>query len=933
MTNLKNNGTYIPLDTPVTGVNAPWYATLQRSLAGGPVLASLQVLHDMQVSLSNTFFISMISYTLYMKYLSNSTISSNYLTGIGLNFEEISDVQSDTTYGWADYRSTQIWVQAYLDYNATGTLDIGAYDVIRNYFQITLLEKLFLDNGSLSTDIKFILDDMENRYKTIDPIELGCLQWSNASISRDLPLYLGALPNISSKWPYPSFLSLNSTLNFLPEIFWFLENSNIQGLDYTVYAQNLIDVEYTYPNKNTATLINIDNLTYFFLQLLAGNYVGVLTRFQLANPNLLGPLAKYIESSIYLPLVTPDGTVHPIDNYSFVLSRWGQKALTDSVAQLRSDLFWAVHAKHLFGYYMSTDTSCEITLQTAGVLIETSISACKNAGWDINNPTTWSNLILWIKAANKYSGCSEYQQISQASQLSATDLNAILYTATPNLFSQMQDIQQYISDYYNCTRSVCRYDEMVLMQWSSSVFTKNLTSYIALFTDASNSFYSWLPQNYMQPFEWCNFSPLPMPVSLSQDLLTYNNFLSPNAVKLFFNSYFAGNLSTTASIFNLPSPDYVTSFYNYFQKIVPGSGLFYTAPYHSWVDGFMHPFLAFLYKTNIFEGGNPLAFPFFTVAGNNTDSHSAPRTVMVSGKKNVKDTRNYYEYYGSRFAIKYGGSLCVFCENALNFTYTTIWPVQHILNCSDGGKFPNGLDSSDSLFAYVDLIKKSVMLEYSSSSDYYGLPVDKFVVNPLDFATELTVPENRNYNQLAWGLNGFYNLSSSYGFPFFMSKPHFYGCDPITKGAIDFYAYTPDNPLSQTVTDSSQDEPYLLINPETGASVKLRFKMMGSIVVYKDYYFNTIAQPTGKHGVYLPYYIIKRYSDWTKSMVDKHFGALIEAHYLKKIFFFLGIIGGAFFLQIGLMIAVFIRRYKRRMHHKRLSLAIRKSIDKKSNYK
>ena len=903
-----------------------------KTLSGGMVLFAMEAMHDMQVSLSTTFYTSVIAYVLYNTSFSVPEISGEYLSGIGLTSQEITEIQTDTTYGWSSYESSQIWVQAYLDYQNSGSLDIGAFDVIRNYFQMPELQDLFLNNGSISWEIEKILNSTLKKYGTNDPVELACLQWSNATVSRDLPMDIGPLPNVSDNMAFPSFLSLNQSLNFIPEMYWFLENSNIPGLDYTPYAQNLIDVQYTYPNTNFASIINIQNLAFFFTELVQKNYTAVMQRFGLANPSLIAPLAAYIQSTAVLPLVTPDGLLHPLDSYSLTLSRWGQKALTLSISQLRSDLFWAVHARNLFGNYTATGTSCEHYMQTSGIAIAAALLACTDSGCDIAVPATWTSLIVWIKAASKDSGSSEFVQIAQESMLNPSELETILFTGTPCILSDLQTMGKFIAEYYSCARTVCTYDEMVWMQWSGAVFTNNLTQ---LLVDAavtpSNSIYSWLPKSYFQPFEWPNYSTLTFPVSLAKQLINYNNFLSPNAVKLFFNSYFQGDLVATAKQFNLPSDLYTSAFYSYFQSIVPGSGLFYTSPFHTWIDGFMHPFLSFLYQINIFEGGNPLAYPFYTVGGNSTDSHTAPRTVMVSGKSNVKKTRNYYLYYGSRYSIKYGASLCVFCPYALNYTVSNVWPVEHILNATDGGKFPNGFSKNDDLFAYVDLIKKNVKLTYSSSSDYYSLPVYKYVVAASDFATAATVPENAGYNQLAWGLNGFYNLTSSYGFPFFMSKPHFYGCDPVTSKMATIYQYTPSNPMTVRITANSSDEPYLLINAETGASVKLRFKIMGSTVIYGDYYFNTIVQPGGANGLFFPYYLLMRYSDWTESMISNHFGALIEAHFLEKILFFLGIIGGAFFIQISLMIAVFLRRYKRRMHHKKLSLAIRTSIDKRTS--
>ena len=410
-----------------------------------------------------------------------------------------------------------------------------------------------------------------------------------------------------------------------------------------------------------------------------------------------------------LPLKLPTGEVIEIDRYSFTLSRWGQKCLSKGVTQLRADTFWAVHSRNLFGYYSSNLISCEEVIMRADMTYDAAKQICDSAGWNISDIASWPALTLWIKAASKYKGCSEYLQLEQTGNISDADLGLVLYNQVLSMKTELQMIQTQVAGYYGCARSVCTYEEMLRMQWSQSTFTNDLMFNLKnTGVKPSLSLQQWLPNNYVLPVEWPNYSTLPLSAQQAAQLISYDMFLNPGPVKLFFNSYFAGNLSATAEKFSLPSAPHVTAFFNYFQQIVPGSGMFYTSPYHSWVDGFFHPFLTFLYTTSIFEGGNPIAYPFFTVAGNVSDSGSVPKNVMNSGKSNVKHTRNYYQYYGSTYIRRYGAQLCSFCPNALTYGYSTLWPVEHVLNCSDGGKYESGLSKDQATFAFVDLLKKTV---------------------------------------------------------------------------------------------------------------------------------------------------------------------------------------------------------------------------------
>ena len=885
-------------------------------------------LHDMQVSLSTDFITSVLAYTLYKTKLSNQTLSNQILTEIGLTDDQAQEIAQDANCGFGNYKSIKIWVRSVIEYNSTGALE-GAFDTIYNYFQIEQLGELVSTSGSLSAMVEDILEDMRARYGTRNHTELGALQWANATVSRDLPKGLGPLPNTAG-CAFASFCSINSTLGFIPELFWIQQLVNKTNYDYTQNAASLIQVEYDYPNTNRGTIINIENLAFLLVNLLHNNISAVMQRFNISNPYMFGPVTTYIQSTVNLPLTLGNKTI-PVDYYSFILSRFAYKALVNATAQLKFDSFWAVHTRNLFGFYVGARVSCKAILESANVGTAQAAEICMSTGWDILDPLTWANMLPWVQASAQPSSSPLFTRLLSMTGLSSSQLEAILYYVNNSIRKSLAVVQTHISEYYSCSRSVCTFDEMLLMQWSSSVFTSNLTLYLRDIVRPSLTMMHWLPSNYDQAIEWLAYNPsTPMPLALSSSLLTYDRFLSPHSIALFFNSYFSGNVSKTVALFNFPSSVYVQGFYSYFQKIVPGTGLFYTAPYHAWVDGISHPFLEFLYKTSIFEGGNPLSYPFFTIAGNSTDGPQYPKHVMNSGKGDIDKMRQYYKYYGSRYPVKYGKTMCVFCEGAFAYNTIQVWEHHNLLESGDGGKFKTYLGKDDKIKAYLDLIKRDIKLKYDESEDYYGLNGLKFVVDEKDFLTAEFEPDNIDYDQYPSGLNGFFNLSMNFGFPFFMSLPNFYKCDKRLKQMVNFFEFNGINETARAYEASSEDQAYIVIHDQTGSSLKLRFKMMASIAVFRDYYFSTLAQPIGdQHGLYVPYYTLFRTSELSKSFINKHFGPLMQANSLKRVFFYLGIIAGVVFLQIGFMIAVFLRRYGRRSHHRYISMAIRRSIDKR----
>ena len=553
---------------------------------------------------------------------------------------------------------------------------------------------------------------------------------------------------------------------------------------------------------------------------------------------------------------------------------------------------------------------------------------CNDFGWNIALTDTWLQLILWIQAASKYENCSEYNEIQQEGNITSEILNNILYNTSLSILTELQMIQAYIATYYSCQKTFCTYDEMMWMQWSSSIFTGNLTNYLSGIANSSLTIQSWLPASLVVPIEWLYYyNSLPISTILAKSLINYDTFLSPNGVKTFFNTYFEGNLSAVAANFNLPNETYVTAFYNYFQKVIPGSGFFYTAPFSKWINGINHPLLEFLHETSIFEGGNPISPTIFSVAANISDTSTTPKSVLLSGKDNINHAHRYYQYYGSKYIIKYGPTLCSFCPNATAYEQSDIWPVNHTLNCSDG-KFPPNMDKDKPLYTFTDILKRIIKLKYTETLDYFGLETYKMTIDPTDLETEASVSANRGWNQYEWGFNGFYNATSLFGLKLFMSKPHYYECDSLFVSNMSLmYMYTPNNPLSKRIFPSSKDDPYFQVNSETGIPVKVRFQVTASNAFYRDYYFNELAEPVPGKGLYIPWYTVHRFSQWDNSMIQDHFGSLILAHKLEKLIFYLGILSGVFMLEIALFIAMYVKRHRRRMHHKRISQAILDSVN------
>lgn len=100
LTPLPSNGTYMPPNTELTGVNLPLYAAFYAFTHESFVFYAPPILHDVVISFQDDLYDTVISYTIWEKYISNSTIAiEKNLAGLGLSQSNIDILLSDQNYG------------------------------------------------------------------------------------------------------------------------------------------------------------------------------------------------------------------------------------------------------------------------------------------------------------------------------------------------------------------------------------------------------------------------------------------------------------------------------------------------------------------------------------------------------------------------------------------------------------------------------------------------------------------------------------------------------------------------------------------------------------------------------------------------------------------------------------------------------------------
>mmetsp|Transcript_6674 Transcript_6674/g.6538 ORF Transcript_6674/g.6538 Transcript_6674/m.6538 type:complete len:996 (+) Transcript_6674:218-3205(+) len=907
---IENEGTVMPLDTPITSLNIAQYFTFYSMTHQAFPFYSLHSLYDVVIAMQNDLYDIIIAYVLYDKFYSNTAAVEDYLTNVaGFSQADANAIMTDTKYGWTGYNQMKLWIQAAFDYNSTKTLSDGAFETLDNYFQIQNLGNLVVTEGILWQNITVVLEDMERIYGTSDRVAVGNLQWATAAVTNNPPLGVQKIPPTPT-YNFSSFLTINQTFTFPPEMPIFIAAAKLKEADYSQIANTLLEVSHTIPKTNYMSLVSLSNLITFFTDIAGGNLQDLNERFNLTTYNQGYNLAAYLQYMATLK-ITYEGTTTNYDGYSLWISRLVTKAIQTGINNLKNDVYWALPAKLLFCKYKEFSTSCKSVIgngldpQQYATQID-AICADPDIGWDINTPSSWINLEIWAKAALKHKPSYDYNIILNKNIINAATLDTILAN---NFEVPITTYMQSISQKYGCAKAICTFDELLYKQWGSSVLTNNLME--ALTTcgvSSSMTFQSWLPSRYLTPIEWAYFSETPIPAAMVGNFLNYNAFLNPTPLKLFLNYYFQGNTALITKTFGIPS-SLIDPMYNYLLKLLPGYGLFATRTYQQWIYGVPDTFLAFVKSIDVYNGGYPLVPVIYPLKSFANETQTSPKHVVYSGKTSTKHTKAYYKYFGHRTMDMYSAKYSDWSPYQAVYAYSQVWGEEIEIEGGDGGNYGTHVHKDDRIPVFISSILRYGILTYKFSDTYNGLDVYFFHVDPDELKTSATVPANAKYFQLPNGFDGFFNISAQSGAPCFVSFPHCLYCEADAQNMVEYYEWTPEAPLSKRIYPyETHDMPWAKIEPYTGTgvSVVLNFEISGGI--YRDYFYRNLHEPVPGKGLYFPYYQLLRSSNLTDSQVDKLFGSFILAQQMKSLMFYVGVTLGACMILISMFNFAYVYR-------------------------
>ncbi|OMJ73391.1 hypothetical protein SteCoe_27947 [Stentor coeruleus] len=886
---IPSNTTVINGTVGVTSFNYLTYINFYGLTHSAPPFYMVSGVYDVVVALEQDFYVTILSYVAWEKFIFNTTFIAKYLQSEGFNAIEIIN---DPIYGWGTWQTLKPWIQSLLDYNTSNTFN--TYETLQLHFQESNILSLINSTSYLYGIIETIQSDMLNRYKTNSPTELGLLQWSTGIVTLDLPLNLGNLSVSNIKNQLPSIAMINTTFPTYPEVYFYQlskSNMNFTSVSFENLAEKLLELYFDYPKTNYNSLANLNNLVVLFT-----NQTAAMSVFNFTSPMQIKVISNYLVSLIYTPVPKYNVT---FDGYSLFLSKATRASLVKSIDNMIHDAYWSIPTLIIFKEFKTNGTTCQVLLSQANY---TNTTICSSIyGFNPYAANTWYNLTIWIKAAYKGLTSIEYSQLS--SLIPPKYLNTILFNT---LYASVINAMEITAKFYNCTKVLCTYEDTFNIQWSSG----NISYYLPIEAQGivmpSKTLQQWLPSRYLVPIEWSFYSNLSA-VSLASEFLNYSSFLNTGVIRHYYNMYFTQNASVVQSIFGLPNEDYVEAVYKYFVKIVPGLSLFRTLTYNQWINGYSDSFVSFAKGLGIYGGGLPTLNPLGAISIG-TNETGKPKHVVETGRLDTAKTKIYKKYFNSTTLKKYTNAYDEYSSTMTTPVYNTIWPNEINITGSDGGQYGTKLNTNNPLIIFLSPLLRMVNLTHDHNLDYHGLSVSRFTPSSKLVKTSDQVPINSEYSQNPNGYDGFMNVSAQYGAPAFVSFMHCYLCDENAQKMVNYYKYKGGNTGNTQIFPSENDSPYSDVEPLTGSSVRIFLNYEFRIGVYNDYFFKGFYEPVIGKGVYFPVYTFMRKFALTDKQVNKFFGDMQFVQKLRMYVFYSGIIAGCVLIVLALIIGVALYR-------------------------
>jgi len=152
---------------------------------------------------------------------------------------------------------------------------------------------------------------------------------------------------------------------------------------------------------------------------------------------------------------------------------------------------------------------------------------------------------------------------------------------------------------------------------------------------------------------------------------------------------------------------------------------------------------------------------------------------------------------------------------------------------TNGEMFGRPLIDKNYLEMFVGSIFRTLHMDkIGSTSDWYGVTLDRYEIREADFLNSSVIPSNSAY--FSNGPSGLLNLTEAVNSPAFVSYPHFYYAEPSLSEAVDGISSLP------TSGDGDAYMTYLDIEPNTGLLARAHKVLQNNFLITSTAFPTTV---------------------------------------------------------------------------------------------
>lgn len=860
------------------------------------------------------------------------------------NFTKAEDtaVYYDTRFGWQNWTTFQVWVQAYqqnLVNNSFVYPDVPseALQLLHSYFGFSSETFTALFSGTFATAYNLIVSQFPSILKCsttpCDPIYLGGLQWASSGITNS------SLSNPRSL----SIASSNSTVYGYPEMSYFMHETGLSAKYPNVtwtpedYASLFnYDFETGWPSGSPYTLLDIGHLRVLFQLGRNSQFEEIAAAFNLTSPDHASVLWAYVNAAIALTGLQnrTDEAVYNMDNRGIAteasIGTVGSQALYGLYIQLAESLPVQLTSAYDYARFsLELNLTCE---QVVSDTLASAVSVCSNPQlmW------TPSTLAYWILPYWQGYGSDAWNQFSAISGLSPSDMSS-LFSTTGYLGLNFTMLDGELLKHYGCTSLTgrCFSYDLADMQWGASNVTMNLPTILANIsltntTSVATLFGGWPVAPEYAAYAAQRNAPL-LNTTQVRHLLSFDYFLGGSPLQLYFIWDFAKDKTAMAQTYMLSDVDTMTNYIRFIIDKFAFGGMFQTLTVDQWLWTHVDPFLESLATTNPLLGGDPsIDATSVRLGGNQTREQweLVPKEFqswMNTGRRDIDENRWWRKLNGVEYISVLKPVFNGYDQWGPIIEYIAYnpWAEEVKVQGGDSWNFQNNIDSDSDIVIYLDEAARFGPMKYDKIKYVNGYKCYRYRIGPELLGNVTDNPDFAKYYQ--YGPSGLANATTVMGAPMFVSKPYFYSGDPMLNTLVNY--------TKQDLNTPDEYDSYIDIEHYSGGTFWVSELLQFNSELKPDALYPNLGlitlQNTG-YRTYMPVFYVEKSQTYSDHIFEKYYGSIKDAELINMLAEIIGYTLGSLLIVIwlGYMLSLYIdkrRREKTPVEQEQTLLAIESS--------